>query len=66
LLVTTLQRSLLPPALPAVPGLDAAAHYHFASPDEVGGDFYDLFPLSGTGGACSSATCAARARRGRA
>jgi sigma-B regulation protein RsbU (phosphoserine phosphatase) len=45
LLVTTLQRSLLPPALPDVPGLEAAVHYHFASPDEVGGDFYDLFPL---------------------
>jgi phosphoserine phosphatase RsbU/P len=45
-LVATLQRSLLPPILPAVPGLDAAAHYHNASPDEIGGDFYDLFPLS--------------------
>jgi sigma-B regulation protein RsbU (phosphoserine phosphatase) len=29
-----------------VPGLDTAAHYHVASADEVGGDFYDLFPLS--------------------
>ena len=38
-LVTTLQRSLLPPALPEVPGLDAAAHYHIASADEVGGRF---------------------------
>jgi phosphoserine phosphatase RsbU/P len=46
-LVVTLQRSLLPPVLPAVPGLDAAAHYYAASPDELGGDFYDLFPLSG-------------------
>jgi sigma-B regulation protein RsbU (phosphoserine phosphatase) len=46
-LATTLQRTLLPPALPAVPGLDVAAHYHIASPDEVGGDFYDLFPLTG-------------------
>jgi phosphoserine phosphatase RsbU/P len=45
-LVTTLQRSLLPPALPAVPGLETGAHYHFASLDEVGGDFYDLFALS--------------------
>jgi sigma-B regulation protein RsbU (phosphoserine phosphatase) len=45
LLVTTLQRSLLPPALPDVPGLDTAAHYHFASLNEVGGDFYDLFAL---------------------
>jgi sigma-B regulation protein RsbU (phosphoserine phosphatase) len=45
LLVTTLQRSLLPPALPGVPGLEAAAHYHFASLNEMGGDFYDLFAL---------------------
>ncbi|WP_373283751.1 PP2C family protein-serine/threonine phosphatase [Nocardia tenerifensis] len=46
-LVTTLQRSLLPPTLPAVPGLEVAAYYHAASADEVGGDFYDLFPLTG-------------------
>jgi phosphoserine phosphatase RsbU/P len=44
---TTLQRSLLPPALPVVPGLEVAAYYHPASTDEVGGDFYDLFPLAG-------------------
>lgn len=40
-----LARTLLPPALPTVPGLQAAAAYYTASPDEVGGDFYDLFPL---------------------
>ncbi|MFJ3908159.1 PP2C family protein-serine/threonine phosphatase [Streptomyces vinaceus] len=44
-LARTLQRTLLPPALPTVPGLHAAAAYHTASVDEVGGDFYDLFPL---------------------
>ncbi|MBH5338758.1 SpoIIE family protein phosphatase [Streptomyces pactum] len=44
-LARTLQRTLLPPALPQVPGLCAAAAYHTASADEVGGDFYDLFPL---------------------
>jgi sigma-B regulation protein RsbU (phosphoserine phosphatase) len=49
-LVATLQRSLLPPALPAVAGLEAAAHYRVASADEVGGDFYDLFPLPGRWG----------------
>ncbi|MEU5168051.1 PP2C family protein-serine/threonine phosphatase [Streptomyces mutomycini] len=43
-LAATLQRTLLPPILQPVPGLDVAAHYHFASSDEVGGDFYDLFP----------------------
>jgi sigma-B regulation protein RsbU (phosphoserine phosphatase) len=45
-LATTLQRTLLPPALAEVPGLEVAAHYHPASLDEVGGDFYDLFPIS--------------------
>ncbi|MFS0693064.1 PP2C family protein-serine/threonine phosphatase [Streptomyces nitrosporeus] len=44
-LAATLQRTLLPPALESVPGLDVAAHYRIASSDEVGGDFYDLFPL---------------------
>ncbi|WP_405009754.1 PP2C family protein-serine/threonine phosphatase [Kitasatospora sp. NBC_01539] len=43
-----LQQSLLPSVLPAVPGLEAASHYHTASPDLLGGDFYDLFPLDGT------------------
>ncbi|BEL05933.1 hypothetical protein Q0Z83_041240 [Actinoplanes sichuanensis] len=27
--------------------MTTASLYHMASPDEVGGDFYDLFPLSG-------------------
>ncbi|NJQ00493.1 PP2C family protein-serine/threonine phosphatase [Streptomyces zingiberis] len=44
---TVLQKSLLPDALPAVPGLEAAAYYHTASPDRLGGDFYDLFPVAG-------------------
>ncbi|WP_314223841.1 PP2C family protein-serine/threonine phosphatase [Streptomyces zaehneri] len=42
----TLQQTLLPPTLVSVPGLEVAAHYHIASPDKVGGDFYDLFPLA--------------------
>jgi sigma-B regulation protein RsbU (phosphoserine phosphatase) len=46
-LARTLQQTLLPPALPEVPGMDVAAHYHPASLDQVGGDFYDLFPLTG-------------------
>ncbi|MDJ0347344.1 SpoIIE family protein phosphatase [Streptomyces sp. H10-C2] len=41
----TLQRTLLPPALPTVPGLELACHYHTASTRDVGGDFYDVFPL---------------------
>jgi PAS domain S-box-containing protein len=41
----TLQRSLLPPVLPEVPGIDVAARYVAAGEgNEVGGDFYDCFP----------------------
>ncbi|MFJ7419077.1 PP2C family protein-serine/threonine phosphatase [Streptomyces uncialis] len=45
-LAATLQKTLLPPALENMPGMDVSTHYHLASPDEVGGDFYDLFPLA--------------------
>jgi sigma-B regulation protein RsbU (phosphoserine phosphatase) len=45
-LARTLQRSLLPPSLSPPDGLEARAYFHAASPDEVSGDFYDLFPLS--------------------
>ncbi|MEF3118180.1 GAF domain-containing SpoIIE family protein phosphatase [Streptomyces chrestomyceticus] len=40
-----LQSSLLPPNLPHVPGLQAACHYTTASVHDIGGDFYDIFPL---------------------
>jgi serine phosphatase RsbU (regulator of sigma subunit) len=41
----TLQRSLLPPALPDIPGIELAARYLAAGEDnDVGGDFYDCFP----------------------
>ncbi|KOV96193.1 PP2C family protein-serine/threonine phosphatase [Streptomyces sp. NRRL B-3648] len=43
--LAVLQQSLLPASLPAVPGVETAAHYHTASSIQVGGDFYDLFPL---------------------
>ncbi|MEV7402812.1 SpoIIE family protein phosphatase [Streptomyces sp. NPDC091267] len=43
--LAVLQQSLLPAQLPVVPGLEAGSHYHIASPDLLGGDFYDLFPL---------------------
>jgi sigma-B regulation protein RsbU (phosphoserine phosphatase) len=46
-LVAELQRSLLPLELATPPGMQTSAYYHMASPDEVGGDFYDLFPLGG-------------------
>jgi sigma-B regulation protein RsbU (phosphoserine phosphatase) len=43
--VGILRDSLLPPELPRIPGVQAAAYYHPASVDQLGGDFYDLFPL---------------------
>ena len=43
-----LQSSLLPRALPQVPGLRAAVSFHPAERGlDVGGDFYDLFALPG-------------------
>jgi len=43
----TLQRSLLPPLLPDIPGLELAARYRPAGEgNEVGGDFYDLFQIA--------------------
>lgn len=44
-LARDLQNSLLPPVLPAVPGLDTAATYLPATGDVVLGDFFDLFPV---------------------
>ncbi len=40
-----LQRALLPPRLPEVPGIDLAVRYLPAGPSAVGGDFYDVFAL---------------------
>ena len=43
-IASTLQQSLLPPALPDIPGLDLAARFRPQGPGhEVGGDFYDVF-----------------------
>ncbi len=42
----SLQSRLLPASLPEVPGLEVAARYVAAGDLEVGGDFYDLFPLA--------------------
>ncbi len=42
----TLQRSLLPPRVPAIPGVDLTTRYSPAGAvSEVGGDFYDVFAL---------------------
>ena len=42
----TLQRSLLPPNLPDIPGVAISARFRPAGEgDEVGGDFYDVFEM---------------------
>nr|WP_328707574.1 SpoIIE family protein phosphatase [Streptomyces sp. GS7] len=42
----SLQRSLLPPELPDIPGVEVEVIYRAAGEgNEVGGDFYDLFPI---------------------
>lgn len=49
-IASTLQRSLLPPALPSIRHFKMAATYK--TPGDtvlVGGDFYDVFPLRGAG-----------------
>ncbi|GAA2257956.1 SpoIIE family protein phosphatase [Streptomyces amakusaensis] len=43
----SLQRSLLPPEQPTIPGVEVEVIYRAAGEgNEVGGDFYDLFPIS--------------------
>jgi sigma-B regulation protein RsbU (phosphoserine phosphatase) len=57
-LATALQRSLLPPQLPEIPHLALAAAYFPASLHEVGGDFYDVFPIdAGTWGVTIGDVC---------
>jgi PAS domain S-box-containing protein len=42
----SLQRSLLPPELPGIDGVDVEVIYRAAGEgNEVGGDFYDVFPI---------------------
>jgi phosphoserine phosphatase RsbU/P len=59
LLARTLQASLMPPSIPAIPGLDVAAAYRPAGRgDEVGGDFYDVFQTGpGTWGVVLGDVC---------
>jgi len=48
LIATTLQRSLLPPELPDIPGFRLAGFYQAAGEqNDVGGDFYDVFEVPG-------------------
>jgi serine phosphatase RsbU (regulator of sigma subunit) len=69
----TLQRSLLPPILPDIPGVEVAARFRPAGEGyEVGGDFYDVFntgelgwgivigDVCGTGPEAASLTALAR------
>jgi serine phosphatase RsbU (regulator of sigma subunit) len=68
----TLQRGLLPPPLPHIPGWSIAAMYRPAGAEnEVGGDFYDVFRVPGgwmlvigdvTGRGAQAATMTAVAR----
>ncbi|HVY79038.1 MAG TPA: PP2C family protein-serine/threonine phosphatase [Solirubrobacterales bacterium] len=68
----TLQHGLLPPPLPHIPGWSLAAMYRPAGAEnEVGGDFYDAFPVADgwmlvigdvTGRGASAATITALAR----
>lgn len=42
-----LQQTLLPPALPEIPGIDLGAKYRVADTGiEIGGDFYDVFEVA--------------------
>jgi hypothetical protein len=71
-IAATLQRGLLPPPLPEIPGWAAAAMYRPAGAEnEVGGDFYDAFPIAGgwmlvigdvTGRGAEAASVTAQAR----
>ena len=62
----TLQARLLPARLPEIPGAVLAARYRAAGElNEVGGDFYDVFPRASASGRWWSATSRARARRRR-
>jgi PAS domain S-box-containing protein len=40
-----LQENLLPPGMPDLPGFELAARYRAAGAGDVGGDFYDVFPV---------------------
>ena len=70
---TTLQAALLPTSLPDIPGVSLAVRYWAAGPaSDVGGDFYDVFPIGndtwalvigdvcGTGAEAAAVTAIAR------
>ena len=45
----TLQATLLPPAMPTIPGLEVASRFAPGSDGVVGGDFFDVFPAGAEG-----------------
>ncbi|MFE4823888.1 PP2C family protein-serine/threonine phosphatase [Streptomyces sp. NPDC056704] len=45
-LAAALERMLAPPELPTIPGLELASALRMAAPRQIGGDFYEVFPLS--------------------
>jgi phosphoserine phosphatase RsbU/P len=47
-IATSLQQSLLPADLPAIPGLDLGVYFHPGGDLVIGGDFYDVFPIRDT------------------
>jgi phosphoserine phosphatase RsbU/P len=49
-LAEALQRSLMPPHLPGIPGVELGAFFRPAYSGQVGGDFYDLFAISDDAG----------------
>ncbi|HYJ21456.1 MAG TPA: SpoIIE family protein phosphatase [Solirubrobacterales bacterium] len=71
-IAATLQRGLMPPPLPKMPGWITASMYRPAGAEnEVGGDFYDAFPIAGgwmlvigdvTGRGAAAASITAQAR----
>jgi PAS domain S-box-containing protein len=57
-LAEVLQTSLLPPALPDIPGIEVAARYRPGMDGlEVGGDFYDVFATGGDWGVVMGDVC---------
>ncbi len=63
-LAEALQASLLPPHLPVIPGLELASRYRAAGGEgQVGGDFFDVFPLADGGWAVTVGDVSGRGPR---
>lgn len=43
---SALEANLLPPVLPRIDGVDLSCRYRAAGPIDIGGDFYDAFPVA--------------------